>query len=92
MDQFQLFLREDLFLLDSLVYTHMKSEVPPTHEFAVHTSSQGGKERWKLMSKFVQFTSVYFPDRNSHCYDNLKNMKLNLKCELNVSTKVKFSW
>ena len=37
----------------------------------------------------VQFTGVCFPDLNpnSYIYDNLNNMKL----DLNVSAKVKFS-
>ena len=39
------------------------------------------------MSKVVQLTGVYFPDLNPSSYDNLNNMKL----DLNVSTKVKFS-
>ena len=39
------------------------------------------------MSKFVQFTGVHFPDLNPNSYENLNNMKL----DLNVSTKVKFS-
>ena len=41
------------------------------------------------MLKLVQFTGVYFPDLNpnSYTYGKLNNMKL----DLNVSTKVKFS-
>ena len=32
------------------------------------------------MPKFVQFTSVYFPDLNPNSYDDLSNMKLDLNC------------
>ena len=39
------------------------------------------------MSKLVQFTGVHISDLNPNSYDNLNNMKL----DLNVSTKVKFS-
>ena len=41
------------------------------------------------MLKLIQFTGVHFPDLNpnSYTYDNLNNIKL----DLNVSTKVKFS-
>ena len=39
------------------------------------------------MSKRVQFTSVNFPDLNPNSYDNINNIKL----DLNVSSKVKFS-
>ena len=41
------------------------------------------------MLKLVQLTGVYFPDLNpnSYTYGKLNNMKL----DLNVSTKVKFS-
>ena len=54
-----------------------------THQqdaFAVCTSSQGGNER-------VDVNSVHFSDLNLSFYDNLNNMKL----DLDVSTKVKFS-
>ena len=51
-------------------------------EFASYTSSQGGNERRKLMSKLVQFTGVYFADLNPKSCDNLNNLKLTL----NVST------
>ena len=39
------------------------------------------------MSKFFQFTGVHFLDLNPNSYGNLNNMKL----DLNVSIKVKFS-
>ena len=41
------------------------------------------------MLKLVQFTGVHFPDLNPnfYTYHDLNNMKL----DLNVSTKVKFS-
>ena len=39
------------------------------------------------MSNLVQFINVHFPDANSSSYDNLNNMKI----DLNVPTKVKFS-
>ena len=39
------------------------------------------------MSKPTQFTGAHFPDLNSNSDDNLINMKL----DLNISTKVKFS-
>ena len=48
------------------------------YEFAICSSSQGGDERWQLMSKL---------DLNSNSCDNLNNMKL----VLHVPTKVKFS-
>ena len=38
-----------------------------------------GNERSQLISKFVQFASVHFPDLNPNSYDNLNNMKLDLK-------------
>ena len=58
----------------------MKSEGPPNcmHEFEICTSSQDGNERWQLILKFVQFTSVHFPDLNPNSYDNLNSMKLDL--------------
>ena len=62
-------------------------KVHQLHEFAICTSSQGGNERWQMMSKLVQFTGVHFPDLNPNSYDDLNNMKL----DLNVSTKVKLS-
>ena len=49
----------------------------------IYTSSQGGNERWQLMSKLVQFTGMRFPDLNPNSYDDLNHMKLDLK----VSTK-----
>ena len=39
------------------------------------------------MSKFIQFTGVHFSDLNPNSYGNLSNIKL----DLNVSSKVKFS-
>ena len=57
-------------------------KVHQLHEFAIWTSSKGGNERWELISQLVQFSDV-----NPNSYDNLKNMKL----DLNVSTKIKFS-
>ena len=41
------------------------------HEFVIYTSSQSGNERWRLMSKLVQFTDVHFLDLNPNSYDNL---------------------
>ena len=43
-------------------------------------AAQGGNERWQLISKFIQFISVHFPDLNKNPYDNLNNMKLDLNC------------
>ena len=51
-------------------------KVHQLHEFAIFTSSQGGNERWQLISKFVQFTRVHFPDLNPNFYGSLKNVKL----------------
>ena len=62
-------------------------KVHQLHEFAICISSQGGNKRWQLMPKPVQVTSVHFPDLNPNSYDNLNNMKL----DMSVSTKVKFS-
>ena len=69
------------------VHPHEVSKVHQLHEFAICISSQGGNERWQLMSKLVQFTDVHFLDLNSDSYDNLNSMKL----DLHVTTKVKFS-
>ena len=44
------------------------------HELTICTSSQGGNERWKLMSKLGQFTGVHFPELNPNTYDNLNNI------------------
>ena len=62
------------------IYTHMKYDVwvHQLHEFTIFTSSQDGNERWQLMSKFVQFTSVHFSDLNPNFHGNLKNIKLDL--------------
>ena len=81
-DQFYLFLCVDLFLLDSLVYTHTWNlKDHQLHEFATYTSSHGGNnERWQLMSKLVQFTSVHYPDLNPNSYGSLSNMKVALNC------------
>ena len=59
------------------------------HEFVICTTYESGNERWELMLKLVQFTGVHFPDLNPnfYTYHDLNNMKL----DLNVSTKVKFS-
>ena len=53
------------------------------HEFAIHTSSQSGNERWQLF--LVQLAEKFsnFLDLNPHFYGNLNNMKL----DLNASTK-----
>ena len=61
----------------------MKSKIHQLHEFATYTSSQGGNERWQLMSKLVQITGVHFPDLNPNSCDNLDNIEL----DLNVSIK-----
>ena len=42
-------------------------------------------ERWQLISKLIQFTSVHFPDLNPSSYDNLPKQheirfKLLAKC------------
>ena len=55
------------------------------HEFTICTSQQGGNERWQLISKVIQFTSVHFPDLNPSSYDNLPKQheiifKLLAKC------------
>ena len=42
------------------------------HELAIYACSRGCNERWQLMSKLVQFTSVHFGDLNLNPYDNLK--------------------
>ena len=62
-------------------------KVHQLHEFAIYTSSQGGKERRQLMSELAQFTSVNFLNLNPNSDENLNNMKLTL----NVSTKFKLS-
>ena len=49
-------------------------KVHQLHEFAICTSSQGGNERWQLISKFIQFNCVNFPDLNPNSHDNLSNM------------------
>ena len=41
----------------------------------------------KIDEKLVRFTGVLFPDLNPNSHDNLNNIKL----DLNVPTKVKFS-
>ena len=53
------------------VYTHMNLKVHQLHGFSGYGSSQGGNERWQLMSKL-------FPDLNPNSYDNLSSMKLDL--------------
>ena len=58
----------------------MKSHFHELHEFAIYTISQGSYERWQLMPKLVRFTGVHFPDLNPKSYDNLNNVKLDLKC------------
>ena len=80
MGQFYLTLFVDLFVLNSLMYTHIKSmKIHKLHEFAICTSLQGGNEKRQEMSKLVQFTDAHFPDLNPNSYDNLNNMKLDLK-------------
>ena len=71
----------------SLFILRWNLKVHQLHEFAIYTRSQGGNERWQMMSKLIQFITVHFPDLNPNSYDNLNTMKL----DLNVSTKVKFS-
>ena len=48
------------------------------YQFVICTSSQGGNKGRQVMSKFVQFTAVHFPDLNPNSYDNVSNMKLDL--------------
>ena len=50
----------------------MNLQLTPAH--------MGGNERWQVMSKLLQFTSVHFPDLNPNSYDSLSNMKLDLNC------------
>ena len=49
------------------------------HEFAICTSSQGGNERWELISKLVQFTGVHFSDLNPNSWQ-LKQYEIRFKC------------
>ena len=49
------------------------------HEFAICTGSQRGNERWELISKFVQFTGVHFPDLNPNSWQ-LKQHEIRFKC------------
>ena len=52
------------------------------YEFPVYTSQEGGNERWQLMPKLVQFTGVHSLNVDPNFYDNLSNMKLDLKVKL----------
>ena len=66
-------------LLDkSLCAPTRNLKVHELHEFAICTSSQGGNEIGKLISKLVQFTGLHFSDLNPNSYGNLSNMKLDL--------------
>ena len=86
---FKLCLCVDFLLLDSLVHAPAWNlKVHQRHEFVICTSSEGGNERWQLMSKLAQFTGVHFPELNPNSYDNLNNIKLDLNVFL---PKVKFS-
>ena len=61
-----------LFLLDSLCTPTQNTKVSQLHEFGICTSSQGGNERWELMSKLIQYAGVHFSDINPNSYKNLK--------------------
>ena len=53
--QFELSLCVDLLLFDDSLHWNLK--VHQMHEFAIWTSSQGGNEKWQLMSKLVYWCS-----------------------------------
>ena len=57
----------------------MNLQFSPAHKVIIKD------DNWR--QNFDQFTSVHFPDLNLNSYHNLSNMKL----DLNVSIKVKFS-
>ena len=66
------------FCLIASVYTHMGSEGPPTARYC-NFHHLRGNESWQVMSKFVHFTSVHFPDLNQNSCNNLNNVKSDLR-------------
>ena len=69
----------DLFLLDSLVYTHINLKIYLVHEFVTYTSSQSGSEKWQLVSNLVQFTCT-FSWSNPKFLWQLEQHEVRLKC------------
>ena len=78
----------DIFLLDSLVYTHINLKIHLKYKFVVYTSSQSGNERRQLMSKLVQFACAFWS--NPKLLWQLEQHEVRFKC-LHTPRPVNFS-
>ena len=57
----------------------------------LRTMSQGGNEKWELISKFVQFTGEHFSDITQNSYGAINNMKLDLNVTIKRSNLVQMT-